>query len=492
MPSTPASAAPGDRLDLLLFHAWFLAGDPREQEMMRPFPPLGLQYLVAYLRREGHGAVDWWDATFHPGPEAFHAHVADVDPRVVGLYGHTITRPVASAMVARCVAEGRRVIAGGPDPVQYLDEYLDAGVEVVVVGEGERTLAALMNHLRANDWAWDWERLAEIDGIAFRRGGQLIRTRPRALIRPLDQLPWPARERRDLDGYFAAWRARHGETALSMVSSRGCPYHCTWCSKQVYGDTFRRRSPRDVVDELVQLRERFDPDQIWFADDMFTINKRWVHAFCREIIDRRAQIPFYLIGRPETLDPALCAALREAGLFRMYLSAESGAQHILDAMRKEDTVAQVVSGARMLRAHDIELGVFVMIGYPGETRTDLDATIRMLHAIEPEVTLLSVAHPMKGTAFYEAVADRLLVGDRLPAGWAQKHGGRLAFEMDYPHAYYEAAQRLIWAETGLVRRLRRGQLDWETAALAIKAPAWRLSTRLLAARATGRTGGPPR
>jgi radical SAM superfamily enzyme YgiQ (UPF0313 family) len=303
-----------------------------------------------------------------------------------------------------------------------------------------------------------------------------VRTPPRPLLRPLDQIPWPARERRDLEPYLSAWRARHGETALSLVSSRGCPYHCTWCSKQVYGDTFRRRSVRDVVDEVEHIAERWGPDQLWFADDMFTINRRWVMEFCAEMGRRRVGLPFYLIGRPESLDPALVAALREAGLFRMYLSAESGAQSVLDAMRKEDTVEHIDRAARLLRAQGVELGVFAMIGYPGETWTDLQATLAMLHRLAPEVTLLSVAHPMKGTAFYESVQDRIL----RPPGWERAQGGRLAFRMDYPRPYYELAQRLIWAETELVQRLRRGQYDTRTASLALKAPLLGLASGALA------------
>lgn len=465
-----------ERLDLLLFHAYHLADDPREQEIMRPFPPLGIQYIVAWMRAAGWAAVDWYDATFEPGPEAFAARCAELDPRVVGLYGHTLTRPVAAGMVARARAEGRRVIAGGPDPVQYMDEYLDAGVEVIVIGEGERTVAALMEHLRDNNWEWNLSTLDAVQGLAFRRDGRIVKTAPRPLIKPLDPIPWPARERRDLDRYFQVWRERHGETALSMVTSRGCPYHCTWCSKQVYGDTFRRRDVDDVIDELIWLKATYAPDQIWFADDMFTINRKWVLRFCRRMVERGAVTPFYVIGRPETIDPTLAAALAAAGCFRMYVSAESGAQHVLDAMKKESTVADIHQAARLLRAAGIELGVFVMLGYPGETTADVAATLEMLHAIAPEVTLLSVAHPMKGTAFYDQVQDRL----ENPDGWAEKNGGRLAFRMPYQRRYYELAQRWIWAETDLVKRLRRGQYDRVTAALALKAPLFQAAARLAA------------
>ena len=465
-----------NRLDLLLTHAYFLASDPREQELMRPFPPLGMQYLIAWLRREGFAAVDWLDSTFLSGPEAVLSHIGQTDPRVVGFYGHTITRPTASGMIRQCREEGRRVIAGGPDPVQYLEEYFAAGVEVVVIGEGEHTVTALLHHLQTHRWQWDLEKLRDVDGIAFVVDGKIVRTRPRKLIRPLDGIPWPHRRPEELQHYFDAWRAHHNETALSMVTSRGCPYHCTWCSKQVYGDTFRRRSVTDVIDELLYLKETYRPDQIWFADDLFTINKTWVRRFCVEMIRRDAVTPFYIIGRPETLTPQMCTALSAAGCYRMYLSAESGAQHVLDAMRKEDTVEDILRAGRMLRAAGIEIGVFVMIGYPGERRADIDATLRMLHTLQPEVTLLSVAHPMKGTQFYDAVADRVVT----PEGWAEKYGGRLAFEMDYPRSFYEVAQRMIWAETGLVKKLRRGEYDLDLARLLVKTPALRLASRAMA------------
>jgi radical SAM superfamily enzyme YgiQ (UPF0313 family) len=459
-------------LDLLFFHGYRLADDPREQEIMRPFPPLGLQYLVAFLRREGFPAVDLWDATFAPSLGGFHERAREEQARVVGLYGHTLTRPVTLPMAQRSRAEGRRVIAGGPDPVQYVDEYLDGGVEVIVVGEGERTLLELMRHLRDRNWSWDWSALRSVQGIIFRdEAGEVVRTPERELIQPLDQLPWPARDHRDLDRYLRAWRARHGETALSMTTSRGCPFSCTWCSKQVYGDSFRRRSVEDVVEEMLFLRKEYAPDQLWFVDDMFTINKRWVHAFCDEVVRRGAQIPFYLVGRPETLDPELLRHLREAGCFRIYCSAESGAQHVLDAMNKHTTVEEILAAGVMLRQAGIEMGVFVMLGYPGEELEDVKATLRMINTLDPAVALLSVAHPMKGTAFYDSVADHLT----RPPGWEEKHGGRLAFRMRFPMRFYEAAQRHIWNDSAVRRKLAKRELDAELVRLLAKWPANKLA-----------------
>ncbi|MFZ5478851.1 MAG: B12-binding domain-containing radical SAM protein, partial [Myxococcota bacterium] len=238
------------------------------------------------------------------------------------------------------------------------------------------------------------------------------------------------------------------------TTSRGCPYHCTWCSKQVYGDTFRRRDPDAVIDELLAIRERYGPDQIWFVDDMFTINRTWVHRFCDRMVARGAVTPFYCIGRAETLDGPMTDALRRAGCFRMYLSAESGAQHVLDAMRKETTLAELYRGAGHLRASGIEIGAFVMLGYPGESKADILATRDMLRRVDPEVTLISVAHPMKGTAFHDEVADRV----------TGEHGGRLTFEMAHSPRLYEVAQRMLFAD----ERRRRGSRR-----AGIKAAVWR-------------------
>lgn len=429
--------------DVLLAHAYFLAEDPREQEIMRPFPPLGLQYLVAYLRQRGHDA-GWWDSTFAPSRGDFAAAVAEARPRLCGFYGHTITRPVTAELVRVALDAGARVIAGGPDPVQYLDAYFDMGVEVVVIGEGEGTTEALVRHLRARAWSWDFDALGDIDGIAFRVDGQVRRTSPRARVRDLDSLPWPARERADHAAYLDAWRRRHGETAMSLATSRGCPYHCTWCSKQVYGDSFRRRSVDAVIDEMEFLRDTYAPDQLWFVDDLFTINRRWVGRFARRVQERAVGVPFYAIGRAETLDEETCENLRLAGCRRLFMSAESGADHVLDAMRKGTTVADLDRATALLRAAGIEIGAFVMLGYPGETKPDILLTRDLLRRMDPEVTLLSIAHPMKGTQFYDEVQGRL----------SGEIAGRLVFQMTYTPELYEVAKRLMFADRDLRHALR--------------------------------------
>lgn len=455
-------------LDLLLTHAYFLKDDPLEQQLMRPFPPLGIQYLVGFLRAQGMEGVDWWDATFQAGPAAFAQVLAETDPKVVGFYGHTLTRLVTTQLAAQCIAQGRRIIAGGPDPVQSLDVYFEMGIEVVVIGEGEHTLFALMQHLKNHQWQWDWAELSQIDGIAFRREGKIVRTSARALIRPLESLPWPHRSHRDIEHYFQAWRQRHGRTALSMSTSRGCPYRCSWCSKQVYGDTFRRREVEGVVDEVLYLKNTWKPDEIWFVDDMFTLNRAWVMRFCEEMQRRNAVMPFYLIGRAETLDDTMVAALKAAGCYRIYVSAESGSQKILDAMDKGTDLAEILRAGALLHRHGIELGIFVMLGYPGENRQDVVATLRMIRQLQPEVALVSVAHPMKGTRFYETIKEKIT---------GMQHG-RHTFQMPYSPEFYQLAQRLIWAEQGIMQARREG-VGLKAIQSALKWPFYRAALEVL-------------
>jgi radical SAM superfamily enzyme YgiQ (UPF0313 family) len=229
------------------------------------------------------------------------------------------------------------------------------------------------------------------------------------------------------------------------------------------------------VDEVLALREAFNPDQLWFVDDMFTINRSWVKHFCDEMVARSAVTPFYLIGRPERLDDEMLDLLTAAGLYRMYISAESGAQHVLDAMRRDAERAEIVRGADLLRAHGVEIGVFSMIGYPGEDASDIRATAEMLREIDPDVLLLSIAHPMKGTAFYEEVAGQLTQ----PRGWVARNGGRLAFEMRYPPPVYDVAQRMVQTELRLGRKWRERKWDGELARLAVRAPAYRTLFELM-------------
>ncbi|HEX4912665.1 MAG TPA: cobalamin-dependent protein, partial [Vicinamibacterales bacterium] len=227
-------------MDLLLANAYMLAADAEEQRIMRPHPPLGVLYLSSHLKARGF-SVGVFDGTFQT-LAAFDRVLQRERPRLAGIAVNMMTKRNALAMIAIARRRGARVVVGGPDPPHHAAAYLDAGADVVVIGEGERTLEELIPRLDANG------DLSAVDGIVFKTpGGAIVRTAPRALLANLDEQPFPDRSAIDMPAYLNAWRQRHGVGTVSLITARGCPYTCTWCSRSVFGESHRRRSVTNVA-----------------------------------------------------------------------------------------------------------------------------------------------------------------------------------------------------------------------------------------------------
>ncbi|MGH2410535.1 MAG: B12-binding domain-containing radical SAM protein, partial [Chloroflexota bacterium] len=208
-------------------------------------------------------------------------------------------------------------------------------------------------------------------------------TRAREKIQDLDGLPWPARDLMDFTPYLAAWRSRHGYSSVHLLTSRGCPFRCNWCSKGVYGKTFRARDPKDVAREMRWLRETYQPERLWVADDLLGVKRSWVGAWREAVLAEDAAMPFECLSRADLLTPQMLAELKEIGCFRVYFGAESGSQRVLDAMQKDTKVDEIRAAAAMLKAAGIERGFFMMLGYPPEDIGDIRLTERMLMEIVP-------------------------------------------------------------------------------------------------------------
>ena len=183
-------------------------------------------------------------------------------PSTIGIYGTLMTRRGVLDIAEAAKMRGWKVILGGPEPASYAKEYLDAGADIVVEGEGEVTLEELLaSFRRQND-----TDLRAIDGIFFRNpDGSLVRTGPRPLISDLDAQPLPDRERINVGKYVDVWRKHHGKGSVSVITARGCPYDCHWCSHSTYGKTHRRRSAANVAAEVEWLLGRYQPDMLWMA-----------------------------------------------------------------------------------------------------------------------------------------------------------------------------------------------------------------------------------
>lgn len=419
-------------MDLLLTHGYFLLEDPAERRIMKPYPTLGILYISSFLKRKGFD-VKVFDTTFSTKQEFFR-FIERERPSLVGIYSNLMTKLNVVEEITHCKANGCRVIVGGPDVPEYAERYIDHGVDVAVIGEGEATMEELLPAMIKN------KPLEGIAGIAFRNGdGSIIRTPPRPLIQDLDTLPVPDRDAIDIGRYIGTWREHHGMGSVSLICARGCPFTCTWCSRSVFGDTHRRRSVKNVVDEIEMLTLRYAPELLWFADDVFTINHKWLRQFADEIKRREIRIRFECITRADRLNEEVLRTMAEIGAYRIWFGSESGSQRILDAMQRRVSVEEIRHMTHLARQVGIQTGLFVMLGYPGEEIADIEETVEHLKIAGADTFLTTVAYPIKGTAFYKQVEERI---DK-PSNWAGVTDRALKFSGRYSERFYWFANRYV-------------------------------------------------
>ena len=438
-------------MDILLTHGYFIAEDEHEQQIMKPYPPLGLLYISAHLKSKGF-AVDVFDSTF-ASLDDFACYLKEKQPSLVGLYCNLMTKQNILKMMALCQAQNIRIIIGGPEPPHYAHEYLNQGADIVVIGEGELTLAEILPHLAQQGL----QNLHKILGIAFLdEAGQFIRTPARPQIKDLSAQPWPDREAIDLERYLQTWDTHHGVRSISIITARGCPYTCTWCSHSVFGESHRRRSPVDVAEEVAWLVERYQPNQLWYADDVLTIHHRWFKQYAAELKKRGLHLPFECISRADRLNESIIDILADMGCYRLWIGAESGSQRILDAMQRKTQATDVQEKTKMLQAKGIEVGMFIMLGYEGEEVEDLVATVDHLKKAGPDVFLTTVAYPIKGTKYYQKVQDKVTA----PHAWAERTDRDLGVSGRYSAQFYQHATRWMVNSVNLHQARQKGNAPW--------------------------------
>jgi radical SAM superfamily enzyme YgiQ (UPF0313 family) len=466
--------------DVLFGQSYYLKFDPKLYKAMQLYPPLGTLYAAAVARRAGYD-VALFDAMLADSTAEWDAALDQYKPRVAILYEDNFNylskmsllrmREAAFAMIAAAKSRGCIALVAGADMTDHPEKYLERGADIVITGEGEETLLDLLAALTAKSdntvnpdpavrtpymassntrdsalgtsFTPPQAALSSIPGIAYLENGALVRTLPRPVIRDLSALPMPAWELVDWPRYKQAWREAHGYFSVNMVTTRGCPFHCNWCAKPIWGQRYAVRTPQSVVDEMRWLRDNVQPDHIWFMDDIMGIQDRWIEQFADELDRQGVHIPFKSLNRVDLLlRGKTIPALARAGAKIVWVGAESGSQKILDAMDKGTTVEQIYEAARQLHAHGIKVAFFLQFGYPGENRADVESTLQMVRDLLPDDIGISVSYPLPGTPFYERV--KLELGDR--ANWVDSEDLAMLYRGPFTTAFYRHLHTVVHKE----------------------------------------------
>jgi radical SAM superfamily enzyme YgiQ (UPF0313 family) len=475
--------------DILFGQSYFLRFDPKLYAAMQPYPPLGTLYAAAVMRQRGYN-VALFDAMLSEGTHEWAAALDQHTPRYAVIYEDNFNylskmsllrmREAAIEMIALAKARGCVVIVCGSDATDHPDVYLKAGAEVVIIGEGDAALPEVVERYQASTeykvqstkevvqgskFSVQSSQFSEprtqnlelrsgnqelrthhsllpmpIAGVAYLEGDRVVRTPPRPVISDLDSLPFPAWDLVDRDKYRAVWLEHHGYYSMNLVTTRGCPFHCNWCAKPIWGQRYNVRSAEHVVAEMQWLKENFQPDHIWFMDDIMGIQDRWIERFADLLDVADLHIPFKSLNRVDLLlRGRSIPALARAGAQIVWVGAESGSQKILDAMEKGTKVEQIYEATRQLHGHGVKVAFFLQFGYPSETREDIELTLKMVRDLMPDDIGISVSYPLPGTKFYDKVKHEL--GER--ANWVDSADLAMLYQGPFGTDFYRQLHTVV-------------------------------------------------
>jgi anaerobic magnesium-protoporphyrin IX monomethyl ester cyclase len=446
-------------LSVLICHSYYLRFDQKQLQRAKPYPPLATLQVAAMLRRAGY-QVSFFDAMLADDLEEFHRTLARAEPQVVLLYEDTfnflskmclgVMRRAACDMIAAARRAGARVIAAGPDVGDAPAPYLRAGADMTLIGEGLTALLDMLARLARQPAASAAELADGVPGVHFLARNEMVEVPGARLLPTRDHEGFAAWDLVDMDRYRRIWLDTHGFFSLNMAASRGCSFRCAWCAKPTWGNQYLQRSAQDVAEEMAYLRRSFDPQHIWFADDIFGFRVAWVTDFARAVDAAGGGVRFTIQTRADLISDAMAQALRNAECYEAWIGAESGSQRVLDAMNKGTTVEEILTARNRLKSAGIRVGFFIQLGYLGEEIEDIVATRELLASGRPDEIGVSVSYPLPGTKFHELVKAQLGGKTR----WRESNDLEMMFHGTYTSEFYRSVRGLLHEQVTLQTRDR--------------------------------------
>ena len=430
---------------LLFGQSYYLRFDQKLWDAMQPYPPLGTLYAAGYMRERGYD-VALFDAMLADSEQEWAQALDTEQPEYAIIYEDnfnylskmclTRMREAAFTMTQMAKDRGCTVIIAGSDATDHYTTYLQHGADYVLIGEGEETLSDLLDALTGRTDT----PIHTITGVVSDHN--LYPTR-RKVMKHLDELPRPAWDLIDVERYKTIWHERHGYFSMNMVTTRGCPYHCNWCAKPIWGQRYNVHSPERVAADLQWLKEQYQPDHIWFADDIMGLKPGWLERFAEIVDEAGTRTPFKCLSRADLLLRGdTINALQRAGCDIVWIGAESGSQKVLDAMEKGTRVEQIREAAAQIHQIDMRIGFFLQFGYPGETRTDITATLQLVRDAQPDDIGISVSYPLPGTQFHQRVKAQL----GTQHNWQDSSDLAMLYEGPFTTEFYRQLHTVIHKE----------------------------------------------
>ena len=395
-------------------------------------PHLGLGYIAAYLETKGID-VTIFDRTYSTW-ETLENRLAEIGPQVVGITCNTLIvgQALKAAEIVKNHNQHSLVVMGGTHPTILPEEILgEQNVDIAVIGEGEVTFYEIVTG----------KDLSEIKGIAYGQSdGRIKFTAPRDYIKDLDSLPFPARHLLPMDRYLDTKRGRTAwalsNPATTIICSRGCPFHCSFCSSNlIFGRKVRFRSPENIALELEILKRAYGIRGIQFHDDTMTLKKEWLTKLCNLMIERSLDLEWFCNARVGTVDYDLLERMERAGCTTITFGVESGTQRVLDKIIKKGITLEAVRETfKLVRKTNLILHATFMLGSPGETKEEIQQTIEFAKEINPDVAHFAITIPFPGTEMFAMASEH---GRLNFASWSDFHFFKSAvfesteFDIDY-------------------------------------------------------------
>jgi radical SAM superfamily enzyme YgiQ (UPF0313 family) len=372
-------------------------------------PPLGLGYIASVLQKNNYHVkiADMFDYSWKEVSRKIKKEDADI----VGISCFTPIRVQAFniAKIAKQYNPNVKIIMGGSHAT-FLPHHIFqlSPTDVVVLGEGEITALEVIKALDKG------KELSKVKGIVFKRKRKLIRTGLRPFIKNLDILPFPSYNNFELKRYVSMVdnKKYHKAKRGSIITSRGCPFSCQFCSlSPFWGRCWRSRSTNNVVDEIEYLNQELGIQHLYISDPTFTVNRKRVIEICKEILKRKIDIAWFIETRVDLVDKEMLGWCKKAGCHEIQYGIESGSPLILKTINKGFTVPQIRKAFKISHEVGLEASAFLMVGNPNESRKTIDETIKLVKEIKPTSFRISVTMLYPATPLYNLAKSKGIISD---------------------------------------------------------------------------------